>query len=773
MQRAISSERSEDRRENVRFRTYCVPGITISAVLLIFIWRFALIGKKTLFVGDAVTTCLPLAYLRSLVVHGHISPLWTSGVYGGHPMLAEGQVAYFHPLAMAVAALSDSLAGAIYGLNLFAFLCGIVSTVGVLGLCRQLGLSRWSAVFAVLAVVFSSSWLLIPENGVIAGSFVWVPWCLWAVEAWLDNPAIRSGALMGGALAGLLMSGYPQTFHGTLIYIAVRLIATVATRAERQRWGAALRVRLFTGVLASIVCAALAAVQLLPLLELTSLSHRHAGTGLVFQVGWPFYLRGLLYSWMSGMHYALPSVGSLLVCFAASLLIVFNPAPRLLGHLAAGIVLFMLGCGHATPIFSVIYDHHLLPGLHFFRTTQDYLAVGTIAIGVAAAGAVDGMTWWRLQDWQPLARSARFWGAVTIAVLWGAVAAAYWTPDMPVFQIILPVAAGTGLFFLARMRALHFAEGLMIGLLLAECMALRLHPLELTRISALAEPPSVRAIEAQPDWREYRTIDEGYGMANMMTDGTEPSAGATFLRMMTAMSGMTPVIWKLHGVKGGLALPLARWRLAEPVMDDEAAGAGGTRAGLRLIDVQAVRFISAEAPIAKPGFRQFWHEPGLSWITENTAALPRFQFYDRAVFVDTPEAALDYIRNWNERVLVVEDPSRTAEPIQAKDETAASAPAVYSLQSARDTAYRLDVAASRPCWLFLADSNYPGWRATVDGVESRVFSAQVLGKAVWIPPGHHEVRIEFHSTSFLVGAWISAAALLATAGLVFWRRSSV
>jgi len=327
---------------------------------------------------------------------------------------------------------------------------------------------------------------------------------------------------------------------------------------------------------------------------------------------------------------------------------------------------------------------------------------------------------------------------------------------------------------LGAIRSLRFAGVLMAGLLLVECLALRLHPVRQIEVSALAEPSSARAIKAQPDWQDYRMTDLSSGMGDMLADPWAADAVPNFLRMKTAMSGMTPAIWGLRSMKGALALPLARWKLADAVLDEEIAGTGGLSPGLRLIDVLAVRYVSADATIARPAFREFWHEPGMSWITENTAALPRFQIYDRQVFVDTPEAALDYIENWKERVLVVEDPSRSAEQpetaIGPPESTAE--PATFSVQHASETAYRLSVTASRPCWLFLADANYPGWGATVDGVETKVLSAQLLGKAVRIPAGQHEVRMEFHSSSVARGALISAVALIVTAYLIIfgWRR---
>lgn len=74
--------------------------------------------------------------------------------------------------------------------------------------------------------------------------------------------------------------------------------------------------------------------------------------------------------------------------------------------------------------------------------------------------------------------------------------------------------------------------------------------------------------------------------------------------------------------------------------------------------------------------------------------------------------------------------------------------------------YRLNVEVEREAWLFLADANYPGWQATVDGVRQPVHTAQVLGKAVRLHAGRNVVTIRFVPWSFYAGAAVSGVALL-------------
>jgi uncharacterized membrane protein YfhO len=63
--------------------------------------------------------------------------------------------------------------------------------------------------------------------------------------------------------------------------------------------------------------------------------------------------------------------------------------------------------------------------------------------------------------------------------------------------------------------------------------------------------------------------------------------------------------------------------------------------------------------------------------------------------------------------------------------------------------------------LVLGDLFYPGWIATVDGRRVSVLRTNDIQRGVVVPAGRHRVRFTFRPLSFLVGASISAVAVLA------------
>lgn len=70
--------------------------------------------------------------------------------------------------------------------------------------------------------------------------------------------------------------------------------------------------------------------------------------------------------------------------------------------------------------------------------------------------------------------------------------------------------------------------------------------------------------------------------------------------------------------------------------------------------------------------------------------------------------------------------------------------------------------------LVLTDTFYPGWRATIDGVETQIYPANISQRTVVLPPGDHTVRFFYASKPYFWGALISAVTwILAISVIVF------
>ena len=111
---------------------------------------------------------------------------------------------------------------------------------------------------------------------------------------------------------------------------------------------------------------------------------------------------------------------------------------------------------------------------------------------------------------------------------------------------------------------------------------------------------------------------------------------------------------------------------------------------------------------------------------------------------------------------------RDSTPAQWPAACAEAKPAIKVIE-AQAMRYRVRVNMPREGWLFLADANYPGWEATVNGKAQPVYSAQVLGKAVRLQAGYNEVTIRYVPWSFYIGAILSGLTLVLVLLILFWH----
>lgn len=152
-----------------------------------------------------------LAALRSRVVSslqaGEI-PLWNPDIYGGAPLLADGQSMVGSPVTWLHLLLPPAAAQ-----DLGVWWLLVWTGLGTALLARRLRAGPWGAAVAGCAAMTSPYlivWLLHP----VAATFCWLPWLLWGL-------ASRRVAVVAVATAGLLAGGHPATAaHGLLIVAA-------------------------------------------------------------------------------------------------------------------------------------------------------------------------------------------------------------------------------------------------------------------------------------------------------------------------------------------------------------------------------------------------------------------------------------------------------------------------------------------------------------------------------------------------------------------------
>lgn len=72
-------------------------------------------------------------------------------------------------------------------------------------------------------------------------------------------------------------------------------------------------------------------------------------------------------------------------------------------------------------------------------------------------------------------------------------------------------------------------------------------------------------------------------------------------------------------------------------------------------------------------------------------------------------------------------------------------------------------------FLVLSEKYYPGWKAYVDGKSEKIYKANYIMRAVYLPKGSHTVKFVFDPWAYKVGLWLSSITFLFLVGAVLQR----
>lgn len=199
----------------------------------------------------------PLKDLLSQSLKQGKFPLWTELVGNGFPIAAEGQIGVFSPLNWIIfgllpmptaftAALTVSFILLFSGSYLFS---------------RTLGLSKPAGILAGLFSSLSGYFIVQMTHLNLLQSFSFIPWGFWLTERIVSTGKRKYCLWLGLILAQMILAGHPQTFFNAVIMLALYISARSFSIKNLLLIG-----------WAAVGAVFLAAVQVLPLVELVSQS---------------------------------------------------------------------------------------------------------------------------------------------------------------------------------------------------------------------------------------------------------------------------------------------------------------------------------------------------------------------------------------------------------------------------------------------------------------------------------------------------------------------
>jgi hypothetical protein len=762
------------------------PDVVAAALLclatLAFYYPLVFLGRVVVDYDAFVYFYPQRAYLAQSLVEGRL-PLWNPYLFMGAPFLANPQAAVLYPLSWLF------LLGPVeriytVQLVLHTYLAALFTYLLARATFRT---GPLAAVVGALAYAFGG--FMVAQAGHVnqLSAAAWVPALLLAY----DQAVVRRSPAWagGGALAfGVqVLAGHPQETYMTILALVLFALVRAPWRhAKLLAWAG------FAGVLVVGVGALVAAAQLLPTFELVGLSTR--GTGVQWEDAvarsLPSYLlpRALLPPfWLdvASTEYV-GYVGVTPVAMGFLALLAVRSRFVVLGAMLCFIGLF-LAPGENNGYYGLLFS--TVPGFDTFRVPARWLFLWSL--GAAMLSAL-GTEWIRQGAWVWLRRPGLWVRIVLVALVLTTGLA--WQRDYGepfpqrrtpmLWAAIAAAAVATG--FLANLGHRRLAACFLVALTATELWAAagwsparqapHSPPLPQAEVAgdwlqANAGPMDRVLSLARPD---YIPRDE-HGLRIRLEGLPEHEIRSLIVvtKWRETLAPNLPLQFRLRSADGydGGVLPLRNFlRLSTLLIPPDRIRADGVLQSRlnappdeRLLDLLGIQHVLENRDMPPPPGTEAIDLGDLRLYARQRPVPLSLLIFNAGTASDEEALARMAQSSFdpNRDILLARDPRAVPlvgdRPGQSVDAAVIAPELWWARVSAPARAYLLQ----REAW-------YPGWRARVDGLEVPVFRANLLFRAVFLPPGDHYVEIFFDSASFNRGGLLSLVGLATTGVLLIW-----
>lgn len=748
-----------------------VPVLGVIALCWVVLGWPWLSGRVTI-PWDAKAHFLPQIQFMAQSLWRGESPAWAPFVFSGHAQIADPQAMLYSPPFLTLAALSPSpTSHAVDTTVLFVILAGMFA---VAGWFRDREWHWAGAVLAALAFGFGASmaWRIQHTGQVL--SLAMLPIVILLLERALKRSSWLHG-LAAGVVAAFLVLGRDQV---ALISVYLLLAYVIAFwlggggvlpnggRSIVRRMRASLP-PLFAGGVAGAMLIALPILMTAlaaedsnrPAIDLIGAGRGSLHPALLVTAFAPdvFGSSGRMedywgppsFTWTDTDLFIAQNMGQLYIGAIPVLLLILGLATGTLWRseirfftvaLAATLVYAL---GWYTPGFALMHDW--LPGVDFYRRPADAtFLVGYFAALVAgyAAHRLFAEPLWQPRRWQmaltALVPIGAFAATLFFAVRFGRVEQA-----LPPYLVALSiVAAGGGALFLARrLEPLRpVAAALMLIAFTVGDLAWSNGP-----GGATALPPKHYEV-LDPHTKNETIAFLKRKIAETTTDTRRDRVELIGLGFHWPNASLT------HRLENTLGYnPVRSAIYSTAVGAGDTSGSPGDRKFTPLFpsyrsalaNLLGLRLIAAGAPIESIDKRLSEGDLPLvartkeAWIYENPEALPRVLYVPSAKKADFADllARGGLNGDFTQIVLLEEPPQQSG---------AARRPGTARILSSTNTKTVVEASGPDGGYLVLNDLWHPWWEATIDGARAQLLRANVLFRAVRLPPGRHVVRFSFH-----------------------------
>ncbi len=169
---------------------------------------------------------------------------------------------------------------------------------------------------------------------------------------------------------------------------------------------------------------------------------------------------------------------------------------------------------------------------------------------------------------------------------------------------------------------------------------------------------------------------------------------------------------------------------------------------LTLWNMLGVKYVITDRPYQPNGFIQIYQSLN-TYVYKNINALPRVYFVD-SVATKRPIEILNEIKNDSFNPKNVAFVERNDFEIEKTDSKSSAEILTY-----KDEQILVKTKSNKKHFLFFGTTYLPGWKAFVDGMETKIYKTNYGFQGIVVPEGVHKIEFRYQPNAFVVGKTIS------------------
>ncbi len=722
----------------------------------------------------------------SMLAKGQL-PLWNPYIFCGIPLLAESQLALFYPFNLVHLFLA--LPVAINFLFIFHQALGCIFMYLYL---RRITQQAFPSLVGALVFALSSTFIprIFAGHLTVVCSIAWLPLLFFLADRYLSTKNNISILFIGIVLSLQILAGHIQfVFISCVgIFLYASLMSWYNFKNNRSIKDSLYPFYIILG--SFILGIGLAAIQLIPTLELLQESMRFSNSGLNYTFSMPLENMITLFTpgffgWIQSLYWGkwypwevsfYVGILPLLISFFAMMRSDrYNKFFTFLFFLSV-----ILSLGAYLPLYKYLFKY--MAGFNFFRCQGRFLTLAVFSLSCLTALGLKELS---IPNYQEKHKRRLiiivFFSAASILLLFGVKIILEYLPSLwnRIYSFIvsydkLSTEAGFNFGYL-------FSPMLVKKLIIGELDSSIVLFLLSTTIFLLYIKRCLKTRMAQFLIFLLIIIDlfgfaahyfsvfslEGHYLDDKVANYLRDNIGQGRILSLGTLTRNAAVRYKIQGIGGYSGVVPKRYNevmnLLHGASLQEAALLDDVRKSSSLFKLLNVKFIVTNKIYKTFDFSLYKHvfnSNGVD-IYEAPFTLPKAFIVHKAVFMQKRDDIFKVLSDGSfdfAKTAILE-----AGSIKLKDSDTNRNDLVEEqpiISTYLPNKVIIETQARKDGYLVLCDNYYPGWKAHIDGKKTHLFKANYIFRAVYIPAGRHVIEFVYSPFSFKIGLLISLASLL-------------